>query len=160
MDRQRLDHLVKVRSARFLCLTKNFDFFLEGADLLVLLLAMSTIVGFVNIDYLDCDNIFGCGVTAASKIPRQHSATRRSEQLSYHLYTRPNEPLPISSSKVYSGIEAPLLRHFSITIVSCAFAKRMASRRWWLTASADSGRRRFMMSGLDLLAGSNRLKCR
>jgi hypothetical protein len=35
----------------------------------------------------------------------------------------------------------------------------MASRRWWLTASADSGRRRFMMSGPDLLSDSNRLEC-
>ena len=79
---------------------------------------------------------------------------------SYHLYTRPKEPLPISSSKAYSGIEAPLLLHFSITIVSCTFARRMASRRWWLTASADSGRRRSMMLGLDLLSGSGRLRCR
>jgi hypothetical protein len=48
-----------------LCLAKNFDLFLEGADLLVLLLAMGAIVGFINIDYFDCDNIFGCGVTAS-----------------------------------------------------------------------------------------------
>jgi hypothetical protein len=80
MDRERFDHLVKVRSTRFLCLAKNFDLFLEGADLLVLLLAMSTIVRFVNIDYFDRDNIFGCRVTATSKISCQHSATKRSEE--------------------------------------------------------------------------------
>jgi hypothetical protein len=67
MDRQRLNHLVQVWSARFLCLSKNFDLLLEGTDLLVLLLAMSSIVGFVNIDHFDCNDISGGGITTALK---------------------------------------------------------------------------------------------
>src|ERR1700733_3356711 len=88
--------------------------------------------------------------------PKVSFKTIVQPERSYHLYTRPKEPLPISSSKAYSGTEAPLLLHFSITLVSCAFAKRIASLRCWLTASADSGRRRSIASESDSLSESDR----
>lgn len=159
MNRQRLDHLVQIGSSRFLCLSKDFDLLLKGTYLLVLLLTVSTVVRFININDFDCNNHSGFHVTAAGE-PKVSFKRMAQPERSYHLYTRPKEPLPISSSKAYSGIEAPLLLHFSITLVSCAFAKRMASLRCWLTASADSGRRRSIASESDSLSESDgRRRC-
>ena len=59
MNGQRFDHLVQIRSARLLRLSENFDLLLEGTNLFVLLLTMSAIVGFVNVNYFDRNNISG-----------------------------------------------------------------------------------------------------
>src|SRR3954452_5332134 len=123
MNRQRLDQLIQVWSPGFLCLSKDFDLLLKGTYLLIFLLAMSTVVRFININDFDCNNQSSFRVTAAGE-PKVSFERMVQPERSYHLYTRPKEPLPISSSKVYSGIEAPLLLHFSMTLVSCAFAKR------------------------------------
>src|SRR5271156_3964774 len=85
MNRQRLDHLIQIWSPRFLCLSKDFDLLLKCTYLLILLLAVSTVVRFININDFDCNNHSSFRVTAAGepKVSQENGTAKKVLPLVY-----------------------------------------------------------------------------
>lgn len=94
-----MDEIDVARAAVFQLL-KDADFFAKIFDCLVAVARVNLRVHFVNVDDLHSDERMGVLVKTASMLVADSIEIL---VMSYHLYTRPKVPFPMSSKKVYGG---------------------------------------------------------